>query len=226
MRRRYVDTLEELDREVLTMGTLVEESLQKALLSFEERNTDTAREIIDGEHKIKRLQLKIEEKCTLLIAMEQPVASDLRRLISDIEIVSHLDLITNHAVHLARTTLGLSDKGYIAPIAVLVPSLAKIGINMVRDAMTAYINRDEVLARKTAEYDDVLDEMHKKIFDNCIKYMKENPDRIKQTAEMLFLIRFLDRLGDHVITMCEWIIYCTTGKHEKLKKKAEVNNGA
>lgn len=215
-RQHFSDSLREVTQDILKMGTLVEEALQKSIQAFEEKNTELAEEVIRADVEINDLQLAIEDKCTILIATENPVASDLRKLITGIKIVSNLERIGDHAVHLGKTTIRLANEGYIEQMVELIPAMAEMGLSMVRDTLTAFLNNDSKLATDIANRDEELDRFHKKIFSNLLDFMKKDPKYVDQATDLLFVIRFLERLGDHVTNMCEWIVFCDTGEHVEL----------
>lgn len=215
-RQHFQDSLKEVAQDILKMGTLVEEALQKGISAFEEKDMELAKLVIEGDNEINNLQFAIEDKCTILIARENPVASDLRKLITSVKIVSNLERIGDHAVHLGKTTIRLANEGYIEQMAELIPAMAEMGISMVRDALTAFLNNNAELAKDIALRDDALDQFHRKIFANLLDFMKRDAKYVDQATDLLFIIRFLERLGDHVTNMCEWIVFSATGEHVEL----------
>jgi phosphate transport system protein len=217
-RQHFRDALQEVHEEILRMGALVEEALQKALQAFEEKDIIAAEKIIAKDDEIDSAQLLIEDRCTVLLATEQPVASDLRHLITAIKIVVNLERIGDHAVHLSKTTIRLANDPYIQPIRDMIRPMADLGIEMVRDVLTALSEHSADRAKEVASRDDEIDKMHTELFNSFINFMKDNPDYALQTTDLLFLIRFLERLGDHVTHICEWIVFQETGKHMELNK--------
>jgi len=218
MREHFTKAIEDLDAETLRMGAMVIESLKKAIDAFKEKDVDTAEAIIKDDKAINDLHMELEDKAILLIATEHPVASDLRRILSVTKIISNLERIGDHSVHLAKATIRLSREQYIEPIISHIPEMATMCIAMVNDALTAFGNNDRELAIKVSERDDKLDDFHHSLFDDIIEFMKNNPEFIPQATNLLFIIRFLERLGDHVTTICEWIIYSISGNHMELNQ--------
>jgi phosphate transport system protein len=218
IRQHFIEQLEDLNQDILKMSTLVEEAIQKAISAFENKDTAAARKVIDGDIEINTLQADIEDKCTVLIATEQPVATDLRRIVAIIKVVSNLERIGDHSVHLARATVKFVDEPYIDRVAGIIPRMADIGITMIRDAIDSFVNRDLDKAKKTADLDEKIDELHRSLFTTLITTMKENTQTIEQAAEFLFINRFMERLGDHVTNMCEWVVFAITGEHIELNR--------
>jgi phosphate transport system protein len=208
--------LQEIHDEILKMGSMVEEALDKALQAFREKNVLIAQKVIDEDCKIDEMQLLIEDRCMMVMATEQPVASDLRNLLTTIKIASSLERIADHAVHLSKTTTRLEGKNQMDPLRKMIEPMAKAGIEMVSGALTALADHDTEKAREVAERDEFLDDTHMKLFDTLVNYQREHPEYSLQTTDLLFLIRFLERLGDHVTHICEWIILRETGKHTEL----------
>ena len=153
MRIHFTEALENLNQEIVKMSTLVEEAIQRAVEAFENKDTDTANKIIEGDEVINKLHISIEDTCTMLIATEQPVATDLRRIITVIKIASNLERIGDHAVHLSQTTIRLAQDAYIDRVTGLIPHMADIGLAMIRDAIDSFVQRDVEKAKRTADLD-------------------------------------------------------------------------
>ncbi|AHC14334.1 phosphate signaling complex protein PhoU [Salinispira pacifica] len=202
-------------QQVLKMGTLVEESLQKAINALIHRDAELAEQVITNDFQIDTYQSTIEDHCTKIIATEQPVASDLRNLVTVIKIVSDLERIGDHARHLARSLESI-DQATMDSLLPDIEKMTKKGIEMVHQSLTAFSRFDSRLARKTAEMDDQLDEQHKLLYNKIISMMKQDPDKVEAGGTLLFLNRFLERLGDHVTNICEWIVYASSGNHSEL----------
>jgi len=217
-RHHFQEALQEVHDEILKMGTMVEEALDTALRAFRDKEIVLAEHVIAEDQNIDQMQLLIEDRCTMIMATEQPVATDLRNLITAIKIASSLERIADHAVHLSKTTARLEGKTKMDPLRSLIVPMAEEGISMVKGALTALTEHDVEKARTVALHDNRLDEIHTRLFDTLINFQRENPDFAYQTTDLLFLIRFLERMGDHVTHICEWIILRETGKHTELNK--------
>jgi phosphate transport system protein len=214
-RSKLNDELTGIYQQVLKMGTFVEEALQKAISALINRDEKLAAQVIENDFQIDNYQSKIEELCTKIIATEQPVASDLRNLVTVIKIVSDLERIGDHARHLARSLDDVEQE----TMDKLLPdfeAMTRIGIEMVHKSLTAFSTFDAALAQSVAAMDDELDSMHQKLYEKIIFQMKSDPDKVEQGSTLLFLNRFLERLGDHVTNICEWIIYAGSGTHAEL----------
>lgn len=215
LRHHFSESLSALDQDILRMGTAVEEALQKAIVALSNRDVDLANEVIDGDARIDKMQSDIEDRGAILLATEQPVASDLREIFTAVKIVSNLERIGDHARHLARAVTEVSAPVLTATIP-RFKTLAELGVGMVHDCLTAFVEKDADKATEVASRDDQIDEMHKKLVKELTGIVREHPGLVDQGITLLFLARFMERLGDHVTNMCEWIIYARRGKHIEL----------
>ncbi len=216
-RQHFSEQLREMYQEVLQMGTLVEEALQKALTAVTNRDTALAESVKENDHAIDTLQFSIDKRCTEIIATEQPVATDLREILVAMKIASDLERIGDHARHLVRVMDQLSDEVFRETMPQF-RRMTEQGIEMVHDSITAYVNHDAELARTVARRDDDIDIMHRALYKELLAMIAANPDRVETGTSLVFLNRFLERLGDHVTNMCEWIVYTKTGEHVELNK--------
>lgn len=216
VRIHFNEALEELGQDIVRMSTIVEEAINKSVNAFENKDVKTAEMIIQNDRDINNLQLSIEDKCTVLLATEQPVASDLRHIIVVIKLAGNLERIGDHAVHLAKTTIRLAGQSYIDKVTGLIPKMADIGLTMVREAVNAFVEKDIEKAKQAAKLDERIDELHTEVFNILINSMKEDREKIEQATDLMFINRFMERLGDHVASMCEWVVFSLTGEHIEL----------
>lgn len=214
-RQHFTEELNTMHQDILKMGSLVESALKKALVALSEKNTELAETVIEEDRRIDELQVYIEESCAKLLATEQPVASDLREILTAIKITADLERIGDHARHLAKSVANISNSPYFEAVPRL-KEMAEYGIKMVHDALTAFVERDAEQATEIAKRDDKLDDMKNQMLDRVIEIMQANPQSLKTGIDFLFVNRFLERLGDHVTNMCEWIVYSKRGEHIEL----------
>ena len=215
-RKHFSNTMIELNEQILKMGIYVEEAIKKAVDALRDQNSELAEEVISEDNRINDMELELFDKVSIILATEQPVATDLRHLTSAIRIISDLERAGDYAVHIAKGAIRLSGEHYITQIQ-QIPEAAGIARQMLKDALTAFVNYDLELARDVASRDDLLDKLHKKLLKKMLKYMnKDNEADIDQATNLIFLARFLERLGDHITNVCEWVIYSKTGEHVEL----------
>ncbi|MDC7126638.1 MAG: phosphate signaling complex protein PhoU [Spirochaetales bacterium] len=215
-RVHFTKEMTELNEEILRMGILVEEAIKKSIDALRDQNEILAQEVIKEDDRINELELELFDKISILLATEQPVATDLRQLTGAIRIVSDLERAGDYAVHIAEGALRLSEEKYITQLK-QIPETAAIARQMLKDALTAFVNNDTELAREVASRDEILDKSHKKLLKKMLKYMNKDDDAdVDQATNLIFLARFIERLGDHITNVCEWVIYTKTGKHIEL----------
>ena len=213
----FLDELNRLRHDVLTMATRVEEDLGKTLTALRTNDIELAKEVVADDAVINAMQLKIEDETAIVIATQQPVARDLREMVTIFKLTSNLERIDDHVVHLAKTVIKLSGEPPFRS-AEHIEKMAETGREMIRDAVSAYLNQDSEGARKTALLDDKIDTEHKALTEEILSLMKEHPDYIQKAARVLNTSGHLERLGDHITNICESIIYMTEGKHEELNQ--------
>jgi phosphate transport system protein len=216
-REHFDECLRELSLKVLKLGTYVEGALKKALNALMEQDVKAADEIMVEDDVINQMQLEIEDECVGLIAREQPVAGDLREIMTTIKVVSNLERIGDHAVHLAKATKRLAGQPYHSSIR-KIKKMAEIGIQMVHDGVDAYVNKDNERARAVAKQDDEIDEIHDALVTELLDAMRESEQSVEMSTSFLFVSRFMERLGDHMASICEWVVYGIEGEHVELNQ--------
>lgn len=216
-RIHFNQELNNLYQHILKMGALVEEAMNKSVTALATRDTELARLVIEGDADIDRLQVEIEDEATTIIARESPVATDLRELITSTKIVGDLERIGDHARHIAKAAINVPSE--VVDIALpSIEKMAQVGIGMIHDALTAFAEQDAEKARVISERDDQVDAVHRELYEILVQTMKEKPEWIHYGVNLLFLNRYLERLGDHVTNMCEWVVFAKTGEHVELNK--------
>jgi phosphate transport system protein len=216
-RHAFEEQQDVLHRKLLTMGTLVEEAIHKSIKSLVERDIKLAEEIIAHDPVINELETEIQSECFRLIALQQPVGSDLRRLGTMLKLVTDLERMGDHAVSIAKTTRRLMAEPYVKPL-IDIPLMADHVKAMVRDCLNAYIARNKEAAEEIAARDDIVDKLFSTIFRDLIEVMTKNGTAISQGTHLLLVAQYLERIADHVTNICEWIIYMSTGKMTDLNK--------
>lgn len=214
-RHLFARKLNEVNERILKMGTLVEEAIRKAITALTTKDMDLARKVMSDDDQIDRLEVEINDKCVALIATEQPVAGDLRRIMTGIKIAAELERMGDHASHIARSALRLADETLMKKL-IDIPRMAEVAAAMIHDVLTAFINSDVSKAQEVAGRDDEIDTLHDQVVREVMTYMMENSKNIRQAIEFLFQARYLERLGDHVTNICEWICFDKTGEHPEL----------
>ncbi len=215
IRKHYHESLAEMDRELLRMGAHVEEAMRNAMQALTGQDEELARKIVDGDRIINELEQEIQDRLTIIIATEQPVAGDLRHIITSLKILSQLERMGDHAVHIAKAVFRLKGQKFIKPLIDL-PRMAEYGIEMIHDVLTAFADADDARAMKIAKLDDRIDDLHDQVWRELLTFMMADVHTIDQATTLLFVSRWLERFGDHATNICEWVVYDCTGKHVEL----------
>ena len=217
IRQQLDRQLGELYQLILKMGAHVEEALGKSIEALKNRDLELASSVIAGDDAIDELHMQVEDRATQIIALEQPVATDLRELITATKIGADLERIGDHARHIARVVETLPPD-LVALTLPNIETMARIGISMMHDGLTAFVDQDAELAREVAGRDDQIDDAHKRLYQNLVDIMRDRPEWIEHGVKLMFLNRYLERLGDHVTNICEWVVFAKTGEHLELNK--------
>ncbi len=214
-RKSFSAQLEDLQQDLLKMGTAVEEAIHLSVKALEERDLELAQQVIEDDRHINDMELEIEEACLRLLALQQPMAKDLRVITTALKIITDLERMADSAVGIARIVVRMAGEQLIKPL-IDIPRMAEIAEGMTRDALTAYIETDADLAREMVERDHRVDELYNQIFRELILYMIEDAKNIRQATRLLFVAKYLERIGDHATNVGEWIIYLVSGERVEL----------
>ena len=214
-RTHYTDTLYELDQQVLKMGVLVMEALKKAIMGLCGHDMAQLEKVRDADTAVNKLEFEIDDRCAIIIATEQPVAQDLRHLISTLKIVTQLERMGDHAASIAKSGMGLSEKMDIVPLG-RVKEMADVVTRMIDDILTAFIDADAEKAMAVCAMDDKVDSYRQEIHTEIIKMAQKPEISANETMRALFINRFLERMADQVTNIAEWIVFDVTGSHQEL----------
>ncbi|SNX52769.1 phosphate signaling complex protein PhoU [Thermoanaerobacterium sp. RBIITD] len=216
-RTHFEKELEDLHYDILKMGGLVEEAIGNSILSLTNHDTELAQNVIDKDDIIDEKEVEIDNRCSRIIVTQQPLAKDLRIVLTGLKIDTDLERMADHAVDIAKTTLRIADQTYIKPL-IDIPRMSDVVREMVKLSLDSYVNQDVELAKTIKQKDDIVDGLYKQIFRELMTYMIEDPKNINQAAQFLFVARYLERIADHATNICEWVIYLDNGQHIDLNE--------
>ncbi|MGD9155653.1 MAG: phosphate signaling complex protein PhoU [Bacillota bacterium] len=209
-------SLSELQQELLKMGSMIEEAIHLAVESLAKQNLALAQQIIDGDDQIDELTLKIEEDCIRLIALQQPLALDLRVITTVLKTATDLERIADHATNIAEITQRIGKEPLIKPLDD-VPRMAVLVETMIRNSLKAFVDRDVAFAKATCLADEEVDQLYEAVFNELTEFNLAEDDKaqIVQSMNLLFVARYLERVGDHATNIGERVIYMVTGRNER-----------
>jgi len=214
-RSNFHQSLDELHKELVKMGLGVERLIHQAVESLSRRDEAMAGEVIDADDNIDGLMMGIEQHCLNLIALQQPLAGDLRQIGTALKIAIDLERVADHAVDIAKITIRMTGQPLPKPL-VDIPAMAEIAEDMLRSSIAAYMNRDIQGAAALAQKDDKVDKLYSTIHEEMIAMMGTNATVNRQLVHLLLAAHNLERVADHATNIGEGVIFLVTGKHKDL----------
>lgn len=215
VRSNFDKALQDLQHDILRMGSMVEEAIANAVKALARQDEELAEKIIVNEQAIDQLELDIEDKCLKLIATQQPMAKDLRRIGTGFKIITDLERMADHAYDIAKIVKRIGKEPLIKPL-IDIPAMAELAQKMVKRTLDAYVNEDVDLAQSLATDDDQVDRLHKMVFDELAVLMAKRPQTINQATHLLMVSRYLERIADHATNIGEGVIFLVTGERKQL----------
>src|SRR4030066_852808 len=207
----FDDELMALKERVLKIGSMVEAAIHDSVKSLVERNSDLAREVIERDHLINTLEVKIDEECIRLIALRQPKAGDLRFITTAMKITTGLERMGDLAVNIAERAIELNEEPQLKPY-VNIPQIAEITQEMVRDSLDAFVRGCSTLPYEVIKRDDEVDELTVKNFNELVGFMIRDPKIIPIAIKRTYVAKYLERIADHATNIAEMVIYMCKGK--------------
>ncbi|MER3500516.1 MAG: hypothetical protein IMHGJWDQ_001865 [Candidatus Fervidibacter sp.] len=217
LRKSFEEQLQELQDDLLRMARFVEGAVAKAMRALVTQDVNLANEVIMEDDIADDLDVEIFAKAMKLLALQQPMARDLRIIGTALKIITDLERIGDHAVDIAKLARILSKHEFFKPL-VDIPRLADLALSMVHDAIQAYINRDLELVIQVCRRDDEVDELYESLFSELVGYMERDPSLVEQATYLLFVAYFLERIADHATNMAEFTFFAETGRLEQLAR--------
>ncbi|WP_061214210.1 phosphate signaling complex protein PhoU [Syntrophomonas wolfei] len=217
--------MEKLKEEILKMGRLLEEQLYKAVKSLVEKNLELAREVIAHDDLIDQMEMDIEKKSLGILALKQPMASDLRLIGTALRIIVDIERMADHAEDIAHLTIDLYDQVYIKPL-IDIPRMAAIVQKMLEKALKAFVNHDVNLAMSLIPLEEEIDNLYDQIFRELLSYMMQDPKNIPQATSLLLVAGHIERIGDHATNLAEMVVYLVEGKRIDLNRMARKSRSA
>ncbi|HWW84799.1 MAG TPA: phosphate signaling complex protein PhoU [Vicinamibacterales bacterium] len=209
--RHFQEELEHLKARLLEMGGLAEQQVQLSVKGLVERDRDLLERVLLGDEPLNQLHMEIDGRCFTLLALYQPMAVDLRAIVSAVKINTDLERVGDLAINIAEAA-----RLYATHLAVKklidIPRMATIAQGMLRDALDAFVKRDIELAKQVLNADDTLDGLKNQIFRELLTYMLQDPTTIEPALELILISRHLERIGDHATNIAEDVIFMVSAK--------------
>ncbi len=194
------------------MGGLAEVALQEAMDALVKGDNELADKVVKGDKKIDALESEVDKLAVRVIALRAPMADDLREVIAALKIAGVVERIGDYSKNIAKASREIGDRKQFEPLT-LLPAMADVAGEMVHDILTAYAARDPALAREVIATDEKVDAFYNSIFRNVVTHMVENPATITAGAQLLFVARNIERIGDHATNVAEMVHFAATGNY-------------
>jgi phosphate transport system protein len=208
--RHFIEELQELRGKLLEMAGLVEAAIHKSVLSLVERDEAEAQDVLRNEARINQMEIEIDDLAVGLLALYQPMATDLRFLTAAIKINSDLERMGDLAVNIVERALSLMHQAPVKPL-IDIPRMAKLAESMVRKSLDAFVKSDAELARAVLPSDDAVDDLRDNIYEELKTFMARDPSTISRALDLIFVARNLERIADHATNIAEDVLFLVQG---------------
>ncbi|TMG04587.1 MAG: phosphate signaling complex protein PhoU [Chloroflexi bacterium] len=204
-----------VQEDMLVMAGMVETAIERGIEALKTRNVNLAHQIIEDDLKINRKRYETEDKCLELIATQQPLASDLRTIVSVLHITVDLERMGDHAEGIAKIALMLADEPPLKPY-IDIPRMAQVASEMLMGSLEAFKDRDPARARAICDQDDEVDALYEQVYRELLTFMINDPRTIQRATYLIWTAHNLERIADRVTNICERVIYLVEGRIEEL----------
>ena len=215
-RNSFDQELRLLHLDLIKMGSMAEEAIEQSIHALLHRDNPLAESIVRGDNQVDDMEKQIEARCLALIIKEQPVAGDLRKVSSALKMVTDLERIGDNAADIAEISL-LIEGNHIENIIRHIPQMAQASVKMVHESIDAFVRSETTLAKRVIESDNVVDELFCKVKDELKDAIKQGKDAGDNAADFLMIAKYLERIADHAVNICEWVLFAETGIHKDKK---------
>ncbi|ELB67200.1 TPA: phosphate signaling complex protein PhoU [Enterococcus faecium] len=216
LRTQFEEELLNLHNQFYEMGMMVSSAVHKSVRAYIKHDKILAQEVIENDININNMETRLEKKSFEMIALQQPVTTDLRMIITVMKASSDLERMADHAVSVAKSTIRVKGQTRIPEIEKEISDMSDYVKKMVDNVLVAYVKTDEKDARTIANMDQRVNDYFNRIYNATIKNMQENPETVISGTDYLNVASYLERIGDYVTNICEWIVYLVTGKITEL----------
>jgi len=227
MERHFERDLEELNKQLLLMGGRAETIVLKSVEALRRLDRDLANEVFADDKAIDRMELDIDERCLKLLALQQPMARDLRLITAALKICNDLERVGDHGVNIAGSVMRLADKPLLKPL-IDIPRMAELASDMLHESLDAFVRRDAEKARRICIRDDAVDRLNDQIFRELLSYMVEDPKTITRAMELILVARNLERVADLATNVAEEVVFIAEArviKHHAEESESPAERG-
>lgn len=213
MRIHFDEQLDQLNKEIINMGSLIEQAIGMAVEALIKQDVDKAKKAMEFDEEVDHQEKVIETLCLKLLLQQQPVAKDLRIISAALKMITDMERIGDHASDISDLAIQLSGLPHIEQLT-HIEQMAKETMVMLIQGLEAYVERNYEKAEEVIAHDDVIDDLFAKVKQELIDIIQKNSDCAGQAADLLMVAKYFERIGDHATNIAEWVIFSITGKHE------------
>lgn len=213
MRNRFDKELENLNNEIIEMGTMIISAIENSVCALINQDMSTVKVVNELENEIDRMEKVIESHCMRLLIQQQPVASDLRLIETALKMITDMERIGDNAEDIAEIVKYFENKRFIKDL-IHIPKMAEVTISMVIRSVEAFVNKDKDLALQVCYDDDIVDGLFITIKTELIEMIGKDSKNGEQAIDFLMIAKYLERIGDHAQNIAEWVIFAITGEHK------------
>ncbi|MCL1935368.1 MAG: phosphate signaling complex protein PhoU [Defluviitaleaceae bacterium] len=214
MRKRLEFALEEINNDIIEMGTLVEISIERAMTALKNQDITLAKSVRKYQKKVDEMEKQIESSALHILVTQQPVASDLRLISVALKIITDMQRISNQAFNIAEISTQLVQNTFLKKPD-LILEMAEKTVSMVSRALDAFVNRDRSMADSVEQDDDEIDKLFVKVRDEVVEMIHENKQNGEQAIDLIMIAKYLERIADHAVNISDWVVFFITSKHRE-----------
>jgi len=214
-RATFQEHLREVEEDVLTMGNMVVNAIDRSMEALKKRDLNLAHQIIADDTQINKRRFSIEEKCVVLIATQQPIESDLRIVVAVLNILTELERIGDYAEGIAKIVIMIGDEAPLKPL-IDIPRMGEITRDMIKESLQSFARRDVELAMRVVSLDNIVDSLYDQVFRELLTFMMVDPKTTNRATRLIWIAHNLERAADRATNICERVVYTVTGKMEEI----------
>jgi phosphate transport system protein len=214
-RATFHEHLREVEEDVLTMGNMVVNAIDRSMEALKKRDLNLAHQIIADDAQINKRRFSIEEKCVVLIATQQPIESDLRIVVAVLNILTELERIGDYAEGIAKIVIMIGDEAPLKPL-IDIPRMGEITRDMIKESLQSFARRDVELAMRVVSLDNIVDSLYDQVFRELLTFMMVDPKTTNRATRLIWIAHNLERAADRATNICERVVYTVTGKMEEI----------
>lgn len=211
LERHFEKDLQSLTAEILRLGGMCESAIADAMIALTQRDPEAAKRVISGDEVLDQQELLIDQLCTDMLALRQPMATDLRFITAALKINPELERMGDLAVNIAERSVELSEEPLLKPL-IDIPRMGKLAVEMLRGSLEAFVRHDATAARAIIKKDDEVDQIMEQVFRELLSFMIEDPRTISRAIRLTFIAKYLERIADGSTNICEMVVYMVEGE--------------